>query len=241
CAGDFDNDGDLDLFITSNPLNFLWLNNNDGTFIKVASGDIVTDTAWSHGAACSDYDHDGDLDIYVANWSDDNNFLYQNIGNTNNWLNIKCVGIISNKSAIGSKVRLKAVINDSPTWLLREISTQTGCWGQNSLDVHFGLGDATIIDSIKIEWPSGQITDILTDVTPNQFITITETICGDVNEDQDIDILDIVYLINYKYKAGPSVVPEYVADVNSDENIDILDIVHLINFKYKGGPKPDCL
>ena len=65
--------------------------------------------------------------------------------------------------------------------------------------------------------------------------------CGDANDDGGINILDIVFIINYKYKGGPA--PEIFesADVNSDTIINILDIVYLINFKYKSGPEPFCL
>ena len=53
-------------------------------------------------------------------------------------------------------------------------------------------------------------------------------------------MLDIVFLINYKYKSGPAPDPLESADVNHDLDINILDIVYLINYKYKGGPEPDC-
>ncbi len=69
---------------------------------------------------------------------------------------------------------------------------------------------------------------------------ICEFICGDINNDSNVDILDIVYLINYKYKAGSEPISMFDADVNSDGNVDILDIVFLINFKYKAGPPPNC-
>ncbi len=65
-------------------------------------------------------------------------------------------------------------------------------------------------------------------------------ICGDVNDDAAINILDIIYLINFKYKSGPNPMEMMAADVNSDGNVDILDIVYLINNKYKGGPEPYC-
>ena len=66
-------------------------------------------------------------------------------------------------------------------------------------------------------------------------------LCGDANNDDNVDILDIVFLINYKYKSGPEPIPLNAADVNSDELVNILDIVYLINYKYKGGPLPDCI
>lgn len=129
------------------------------------------------GNAWCDYDRDGDLDLFVANSSDQNNFLYSNSGGANNWINILCVGTASNRSAIGAKVRVKATIFGNPVWQMNEISGGT-YRSQNSLNAEFGLGDATIIDSIKIEWPSG-LQQVSTNVAVNRFLTITEV--SDVN------------------------------------------------------------
>jgi len=175
--GDYDNDGDIDLFVTNGwpqQNNFLYNNNGDGTFTKITSGAVVNDGGISTGASCGDYDNDGDLDLLVAN-SDDRNFLFQNNGNSNNWINIKCIGMLSNTSAIGVKIRVKAIIYGKPVWQMNEISGQTGgrCGGQNSLNAEFGLGDATVIDTLIIEWPSG-IIDIFTEIAINQFLTIVE-------------------------------------------------------------------
>ena len=65
-------------------------------------------------------------------------------------------------------------------------------------------------------------------------------VCADPNNDDDINILDVVYLINFKYKGGPAPDPMESGDINNDGNINILDIVYLINYKYKGGPTPEC-
>ncbi len=88
-------------------------------------------------------------------------------------------------------------------------------------------------ENIKIE----------TDETNNDAIDeITfDVLCGDLDGQPGINILDVVYLINYKYKFGPQPVCEPVnscADANSDRAINILDVVFLINFKYKDGPEP---
>jgi hypothetical protein len=71
-------------------------------------------------------------------------------------------------------------------------------------------------------------------------LACSDMLCGDANDDKAIDILDIVYLINYKYKNGPDPINMGMADVDSDGLVNILDIVYLINFKYKGGPEPNC-
>ena len=67
----------------------------------------------------------------------------------------------------------------NPVWQTREISGLTGGgWGgQNSLNVYFGLGDAIQIDSIKIEWPSGEMS-FSTDVVINQTILFTEEVAN---------------------------------------------------------------
>ncbi len=66
------------------------------------------------------------------------------------------------------------------------------------------------------------------------------TTCGDPNEDGRVDILDILFLINHKFKGGPGPNNPAVADLNGSGDINILDIIILINFKFKGGPEPDC-
>ena len=173
CAwGDYDNDGDLDLFVSNFAMsnNSLYTNDGDGSFSKVISGAVVTDGDSSRGCAWGDYDNDGDLDLFVSN-DGQNNFLYTNNGNGNNWLNIKCVGIASNISAIGAKVKVLATIGGSTISQLREISG--GTYSQDSLNAEFGLGDATSIAEIQVYWTNGQLTN-MTSVTPNQYLVITE-------------------------------------------------------------------
>ena len=79
--GDIDNDGDLDLFISNsgNVNNDLFVNNGNGSFTKVTTGEIVTDGGHSHGASFADIDKDMDLDLYVAN-DQGTKFLYLNNG-----------------------------------------------------------------------------------------------------------------------------------------------------------------
>lgn len=64
--------------------------------------------------------------------------------------------------------------------------------------------------------------------------------CGDVNSDGRINILDIIFVINLKYKDGPLPNTPEFADFNNDTSIDILDVIFLINYIYKDGPPPDC-
>jgi len=83
-------------------------------------------------------------------------------------------------------------------------------------------------------------------IGPEWVFTVEEElspICGDVNADRLINILDNTYLINYLYRGGPEPVPYWcIGDVDNNNLINILDITYLINYLYRGGPQPpdDC-
>jgi len=67
-AGDYDGDGDVDIYLTSFGPNILYRNNGDGTFTDVTEFAGVGDPRWGTSAAFGDYDSDGDLDLFVPNY-----------------------------------------------------------------------------------------------------------------------------------------------------------------------------
>jgi hypothetical protein len=100
--------------------------------------------------------------------------LYRNSllqsGNSNAWLKVKLVGTASNRSGIGAAVRVRATIGGQTFWQRRQIAAQTY---ESALEAHFGLGDAASVETFRVEWPSGQVTE-LHDVAVRQSLTITE-------------------------------------------------------------------
>ncbi len=103
---------------------------------------------------------------------------------------------------------------------------------QSDIDTD-GIGD--ICDNCPIVYnPDQEDSDL------NGVGDYCQYICADGNEDGNINILDVTYLIACLYKDGPCPEPEWVSDVNGDSNTNILDITYLIAYLYKDGPEPDC-
>jgi len=185
---DFDNDGDVDLYVCNDQSdqNTMYINNGDGTFSKPETP-LSEDLGNSYSQAWSDYDNDGDLDVLVGNHSGETNVFFENSrANCNSWLCLKLTGVNANRSAIGARISVKAQIYGVDVWQLKEVSAQTGggAGSQNSLKTLFGLGDATVIDSVIIQWPSGYRQELI-----NQSINN----CIDVVEGDGIQVCGVVY------------------------------------------------
>src|SRR5207249_3791362 len=89
----------------------------------------------------------------------------------NAWLKVRCIGTVSNRDAIGAKVRIKAFFRGAARWQVREISGGIG-FGQTPY-ANFGLGDATNAEIVRIEWPSGLVEE-LSEVAAKQFLPVNE-------------------------------------------------------------------
>lgn len=177
---DYDNDADLDLLITngyctSYTHNFLYDNQGNGTFLRNSLEPVAIDSGSSYGCAWGDYDNDGFMDLAIANWRNETqpNFLYHNAGNANHWFELKLEGTVSNRSAIGTIVWVKAIINGDTVTQMREVTAQSGYCSQNSLVLHFGLGDATSILQVNVTWPSG-IEQTFGNITIDELYSLTE-------------------------------------------------------------------
>ena len=171
---DFDNDGYVDLLL-GGAANKLFLNNGDQTFSVVANPFPGSDTITSFSVG--DLNHDGFRDIYSVNGPLLSSFQYYNkpdrvlinSGNSNNYLVVNLVGIYGNTNGIGARLELYG------PWgiQIRDVRSGEGYGIMNSLSRHFGLGQATQIDSLIVRWPGGTI-DKVVNPQINQFLTVTE-------------------------------------------------------------------
>lgn len=181
---DVDNDGDLDLYTcnTEGQPNKLYENDGTGAF-SIANDPVLSDsTGIPYGQAWSDFDKDGDLDLFISTNGGERDRLFINNTMANNWLSLKVKGSNSNFSGIGATINVLA----DGVWQMRQVNSQSGFGSQNSLHQHFGIGEATMVDSVIIKWPSGYH-QVLTNVPANQFMNVEEdnaaTVSGVVYDD----------------------------------------------------------
>jgi photosystem II stability/assembly factor-like uncharacterized protein len=173
CAwGDIDNDGDLDLVVsyaTDNDVpapgaGIIYLNNGTGVFTKVTGSEYLTAGAnfvFPLANAFADYDNDGFLDLAVGEFAFSENGsaikpkikLLKNNHTSANYLKLKLVGTSSNANGIGARVKITA---NSKTQY-RQVQSLTSRGSQNSMIVHFGIGAATSVSDVIVEWPSGVV------------------------------------------------------------------------------------
>jgi hypothetical protein len=175
---DYDNDGDEDIFKTNGALKHLYghqdqlfENIGGGKFKDVSAkrGEYFSQEFVGRGACLGDYDNDGDIDIYIVNLNNEGKFLRNNKGNENNWLQLKLVGLTSNRDGIGARVRVTA---GGRTQTSQKRST-TGYLSQNDPRMHFGLAKNEFADKIEIKWPSGK-SQVLEHINANQVLTVKE-------------------------------------------------------------------
>jgi hypothetical protein len=151
----------------------------NGKFADVTVSGRVGNLQKGHGVAINDLDNDGDADIFIevggAYIGDSfNNSFYLNPGqNTNRWISLQLEGTDTNRSAIGTRIKISFKENGIQRVVYREVNSG-GSFGSSALRREIGIGQATIIDEIEITWSKTRKTQVFKNIKPNQFIKIKE-------------------------------------------------------------------
>ena len=131
-----------------------------------------------HGIAFADVDNDGDQDIFAqmgGAYPGDKfaNAFFHNPGFGNHWITVKAVGHRSNRSAIGTRIRVEIEEDGSVRSIYRHVSSG-GSFGANPLRQTIGLGQADRILRIELFWPTTGQTQTFRDVPPDRTIQVVE-------------------------------------------------------------------
>jgi enediyne biosynthesis protein E4 len=185
---DFDNDGWKDLFLANGHVysqiagrklhvsykepKILYRNLRNGRFEDVSSrmGAALRAENVARGCAFGDFDNDGDVDVIVNNLDGPPTLLRNDGGNKNNWIMIKCVGTKSNRSAIGTRVKITCGDHSQ----IDEVMSGSSYYSQNDFRLHFGLGSASKVDRVDVAWPSG-VKETFPNLPANRLIILQET------------------------------------------------------------------
>ena len=183
--GDLDNDGFLDFYLgTGYPAyeglmpNLLFRNEAGQRFLDVTTVAGVGHLQKGHGVAFADFDHDGDQDLFVelgGAYAGDvyANALFENPGFPNRWIALRLIGVESNRSAIGARIRAEILENGEKRAIYKWVNSG-GSFGANPLRQHLGLGKAERIETLEIYWPTSGRTQTFRDVPADRFIAVTE-------------------------------------------------------------------
>jgi enediyne biosynthesis protein E4 len=184
---DFDNDGHKDLFTANSDIldnamelahrpfalpDRVFRNKANLTFedVSASAGPSFQIPAPHRGAAFGDLNNDGKIDAVVTVLNGPPEIWMNRSDTQNHWIILKLVGVKSNRDGLGTKVRLTTSLGTQYNAAI----TAVGYNSASDKRVHFGLGSATIVDSIELTWPSG-IKQVLKGIKADQVLTVTES------------------------------------------------------------------
>lgn len=184
--GDIDNDGYLDFYLGSgNPSyaspipNVLFHNIAGKKFTDVTATSGTGVLAKGHGVAFADLDNDGDEDIFVVMGGAvpgdrQEAHLFENPGNGNDWLGLRLVGVKSNRSAIGARIKVTVHTTGQPPRFIHRTVGSGGSFGASPLLQHVGLGKSAIVDSVEVWWPTTKTRQVFRGIPKNRYLEIQE-------------------------------------------------------------------
>jgi hypothetical protein len=184
--GDIDNDGFLDFYLgTGTPpygdiLPNVMFHNDGGTkFVDITASSGTGELHKGHGVAFADLENSGNEDMIAETGGavpgDRHSIrLFKNPGHGNDWINVRLVGVKSNRVAIGARIKLAVQDEGQPQRFIYRTVGSGGSFGASPLQQHIGLGTNARIVSLEIWWPASDTRQTFSDVGKNQFIELEE-------------------------------------------------------------------
>ena len=183
--GDLDHDGFLDFYLGTGDTdyaelmpNVLYWNQAGQRFVDVTFASGLGHLQKGHGVVFADLDHDGDVDIFEqmgGAYRGDGfaDVLYENPGFGHGWLAVEVVGVESNRSGIGTQLRVDVVEGGQRRSLYRWVGSG-GSFGGNPLRQYVGLGSAERVAQLVVLWPKSGEEQVFYKVPVNAIIRVTE-------------------------------------------------------------------
>jgi hypothetical protein len=184
--GDVDNDGFLDMYLgMGNPSlgsltpHELLRNDAGKRFVDITASSGTGEIHKGHGIAFADLRRNGQEDIV----SEDGGAvpaekhtlrLFQNPGNGNDWINVRLLGVKSNRTAVGAKIQVSVQNAGGVMRSIWRTVGETSSFGGNPTEQHIGLGPKAKIVSLDVFWPASGTHQHFSQIDKNAFIQIKE-------------------------------------------------------------------
>lgn len=223
---DVDRDGREDLFVVNLLVpNILFYNTGAPPMANLtASMGLSGPTTHGFSASAADIDSDGDLDLVVSHVGVNIQLYVNHSGATNHWAMFTLRGERHDLQGIGSTVR---VHTGAVTQIRQSIVGANGYLGQNDGRLHFGLGQASVMDEIFVDWPyTGSKRRLINYPADTVWTLYPPSELGDVDHDGSIDQQDLsVFAVNCFHPLAPGL---EMLDMNGDALLDFDDYLLLV-------------